>query len=348
MSLITTTGLGKSYGSVDIFSGINLTIPPKCRIAIVGPNGVGKTTLLRILVGIEEPSAGRLQRAKKLKLGYLPQEATLSSGGVLWQECLEALAELREQEDELRRLEAEMADPTRTEEALARYGALQNTFELMGGYTYETRIRQTLTGLGFDERDFQRPLSQLSGGQRTRALLARLLLENPDLLILDEPTNHLDINAVEWLEGYLSQWEGAALIVSHDRYFLDRVVDHIWEMRTDGMEIYRGNYSAYLQQRQERWELRQQVFEAEKERLEKDLDYIKRNIAGQNTLQAKGRLRRLSRILDAIEKGGLQNLQGKKWMEISEETGATAQMMRVEDAEQRIHALRNPTPRPRV
>jgi ATP-binding cassette subfamily F protein 3 len=346
MSLITTTGLGKSYGPVDIFSGVNLTIPPHSRIAIVGPNGVGKTTLIRILIGIEEPSAGQLQQAKKMKFGYLPQEATLPSQGVLWQECLEALTDLREREAELRRLETEMANPELAEEALARYGSLQHAFELLGGYTYENRIRQTLTGLGFDEKDFQRPLGQLSGGQRTRALLARLLLENPDLLILDEPTNHLDINAVEWLEGYLSQWDGAALLVSHDRYFLDRVVDHIWEMRADGLEVYRGNYSAYLQQRQERWELRQQIFQAEKERLEKDMDYIKRNIAGQNTLQAKGRLRRLSRTLVAIAKGGLQSIQGKKWMEISEETGATAQMMGVEEAEQRIHSLRNPVPRP--
>ncbi len=346
MSLITATGLGKSYGSADIFSGIDLAIPPYGRIAIVGPNGIGKTTLIRILVGVEELSEGHIRRVKSLKIGYLPQEASLPNEGLLWQECLAALSDLRAREAELVRLEAEMADPALAEEALARYGPLQHAFEQMGGYTYEARIRQTLTGLGFDEKDFQRPLGQLSGGQRTRALLARLLLENPDLLILDEPTNHLDIHAVEWLESYLSQWEGTALLVSHDRYFLDRGVDHIWEMCRDGLEVYRGHYSAYLEQRQERWDLRQQLFQSEKEKLEKDLDYIKRNIAGQNTLQAKGRLRRLSRTLDAIEKGGIQAIQGKKWMEISEETGASAQMMGVEEAEKRLHALRNPLPRP--
>ncbi len=174
------------------------------------------------------------------------------------------MADLLAMEAELARLEAAMSDPQQAEEALERYGPLQEDFERRGGYTYETRIRQTLTGLGFAPEDFHRPIPQLSGGQRTRALLARLLLSNPDLLVLDEPTNHLDIEAVEWLEGYLSQWEGAALIVSHDRYFLDQVVDHIWEMSQRGLEVYRGNYSAYVQQRQERWELRQQIFEARK------------------------------------------------------------------------------------
>jgi ATPase subunit of ABC transporter with duplicated ATPase domains len=165
-------------------------------------------------------------------------------------------------------------------------------------------------------------------------------------LVLDEPTNHLDIQAVEWLEGYLRQWEGSALIVSHDRYFLDQVVDHIWEMSVNGLELYRGNYSAYLKQRQERWALRQQSFETEKERLEKELDYIRRNIAGQNTLQAKGRLKRLSRTLDAIEKGGFQAIENKKWSEISDETGASSQMMTVDEANHRVSSLRNPLGRP--
>ena len=319
MSLITANDLAKSYGPTDIFSGVTLSIPHGARIAIVGPNGIGKTTLLRILLGLEEPSAGTLQRARGLSIGYLPQEAMLSGAHTLWEECLKPLASLLELEAELARLEAAMSDPDQAEAALQRYGALQQEFERRGGYTYETRIRQTLSGLGFDADDYHRPIPQLSGGQRTRAVLARLLLSDPDLLILDEPTNHLDIQAVEWLEGYLSQWSGAALIVSHDRYFLDRVVDHIWEMSKTGMELYRGNYSAYVQQRQERWDLRQQSFEAEKERLLKEMDYVKRNISGQNTIQAKGRLRRLSRIVQAIESLGFEAVQGKSWAKISEQ-----------------------------
>jgi ATP-binding cassette subfamily F protein 3 len=229
---------------------------------------------------------------------------------------------------------------------LERYGSLQHEFERRGGYTYETRIRQTLSGLGFDPQDFERPLPQLSGGQRTRAVLARLLLSEPDLLILDEPTNHLDIHAVEWLEGYLSQWQGATLIVSHDRYFLDRTVDHIWEMRPNGLEVYRGNYSAYVQQRQERWELRQQIYETEMTRLLKELDYIKRNISGQRVQQAKGKLRRLSREVQAIEMLGFDAVQGKSWLEISDEVEISNHPMGVEELERRIKSLRPPTRRP--
>ncbi len=346
MSLITASDLAKSYGPIDIFSGISLSIPKDARIAVVGPNGIGKTTLLRILLGMEEPTSGNLARARNLKMGYLPQEATLDSSFTLWDECLSALSNLRAIEAELAELEHQMSNPEQAEEALARYGKLQVTFEHLGGYTYETRIRQILTGLGFDETDHQRPVSQLSGGQRTRAVLARLLLSSPDLLILDEPTNHLDIQAVEWLEGYLSQWEGAVLIVSHDRYFLDRVVDHIWEMRKEGLEVYRGNYSAYIQQRQERWDLLQKIYISEKERLEKELDYIKRNIAGQNTTQAKGKLRRLSREVEAIQSLGFAALQSKSWAEISTLADISEHTMGVDEVERRIHSLRPPQNRP--
>jgi ATP-binding cassette, subfamily F, member 3 len=297
-------------------------------------------------MGLEEPSAGTLHRARNLSVGYLPQEAMLSGTHTLWQECLSVLTDLRELEAELACLEDAMSDPDRADTALERYGTLQQEFERRGGYTYETRIRQTLTGLGFETNDLNRPLPQLSGGQRTRAVLARLLLSDPDLLIMDEPTNHLDIHAVEWLEGYLSQWQGATLIVSHDRYFLDQVVDHIWEMRTSGIEVYRGNYSAYVQQRQERWELRQQVYKTELARLLKELDYIKRNISGQRVQQAKGKLRRLSREVQAIEALGFDAVQNKSWMEISDEIEISSHPMGVEEIERRIKSLPPPTRRP--
>jgi ATP-binding cassette subfamily F protein 3 len=346
MSILTTSNLGKSFGADDIFSGLSLSIPRGARIAIVGPNGIGKTTLLRILVGLDEPSEGTLQRARGLNIGYLPQEAELSSQHSLWEECLNAFTDLRRQESELLQLEEQMGDPERREAALTRYGLAQEIFELQGGYTYETRIRQVLTGLGFASPDFERPLSQLSGGQRTRAFLARLLLSNPDLLVLDEPTNHLDMAAVEWLESYLLSWDGAVVLVSHDRYFLDRVAQYIWEMEVSGWETYRGNYTAYLHQRQERWRLRQEIYQAERERLEKELDYVKRHIAGQRTSQAKGKLRRLSRQVEAIESLGFEALQGKQWLEISRQADISTNIMNVAEVERRIHALKSPLKKP--
>jgi ATP-binding cassette, subfamily F, member 3 len=346
MSLVTTQNLTKSFDPVDIFASLSLSIPPGARIALVGANGIGKTTLLRIIAGEDTPSSGEVHRARGLTIGYLPQESVLESHRTLWQESLLPFAELQKQEEKLKQLEVQMSAASASNEFLERYGELQQRFEHAGGYTYETRIRQVLTGLGFADDEFDMPLDHLSGGQRTRALLANLLLEAPTLLVLDEPTNHLDIQAVEWLESTLRDWEGAALIVSHDRYFLDRVCNQIWEMSRSGFETYRGNYSHYLQQRQDRWERRSKTFEAEKQRLEKDLDYIKRNMAGQNVIQAKGRLKRLSRQLQAIEQIGLDALQGKTWSQISEEVVTTKSIMSVDQAHSAIKALRNPLKRP--
>jgi ATP-binding cassette, subfamily F, member 3 len=343
MAVLTATNLHKAYGPEVIFAGVSLSIPQRARVAIVGPNGIGKTTLLRILAGEDSATGGSVHLAKSTRLGYLPQEVGRLGGQTLWEECLNALEELRSQEQRLKALEAEMAENPEDQDLLERYGRLQHAFELAGGYTYENRIEQVLTGLGFKEYDYHMPLDHLSGGQRTRAWLARLLLAAPDLLILDEPTNHLDIQAVEWLESYLRDWDGAVLLVSHDRYFIDQVVNFIYEMTPNGFETYRGNYTHYLHQRDERWEERKQFYASEIARMQRELEYIKKNIAGQRVQMAKGKLSRLSREIEAVEKLGFDGIRGKQWARIAADAGGIdSKPMRVAEAEQRLSALSIP------
>ncbi|KXK15140.1 MAG: putative ABC transporter ATP-binding protein [Chloroflexi bacterium OLB14] len=339
MALITVSSLTKSYGATDIFTNVTLSIEKGSRLGIVGPNGVGKTTLLRILAGDDESSAGTVTRSKGVRSGYLSQEADFKMQGTLWDACHSVFENLIKQQNELHRLEELMAT---NHDVLEEYGKLQEDFERRGGYTYETRIKQVLTGLGFDTADYGLSLEHLSGGQRTRAFLARLLLSDPDLLLLDEPTNHLDIRAVEWLEGYLSQWEGAAVIVSHDRYFLDKVSNVIFEMLPGAQEVYNGNYTAYLKQREERIKRRQEIFESEKEKLNKEMEYIRKNVAGQNVLQAKGKLKRISRLIQAIEQIGFEAALNQKWSETASEVSVTTSIMSVEEAGRRINALKSP------
>ncbi len=340
MSLVTVSSLSKSFGAEDIFRDVTFSVAKGARFALVGPNGIGKTTLLRILVELEEPSAGKVTRAKSLHMGYLPQEADFQLEGTVWDACLSVFADLIRMQDDLERLESEMSEPSKREQALTRYGALQEEFELREGYTYQIRIKQVLSGLGFEAVDFDLSLDHLSGGQRTRAYLARLLLSNPDLLLLDEPTNHLDIAAVEWLEGYLSQWGGAAVIVSHDRYFLDHSCNALLEMAASGSEFYRGNYSTYLQERENRWSHRVEVFESERGKLLKDVEYIRKNISGQNVQQAKGKLRRLTRVVQAIEQVGMEAVVSTNWSQLDVDT--TTSPFSVEEAERHVRSLRPP------
>jgi len=340
MSLINVSSLSKSFGAEDLFSGVTFSVAKGARLAIVGPNGIGKTTLLRILIGQEEASGGTITRAKNLRTGYLSQEADFALEGVLWDVCLEPFADLIRMQGELEKLEVEMSDPSKRDQAMVRYGSVQHEFERLGGYTYPVKIKQVLTGLGFDESDYQMSLDHLSGGQRTRAHLARLLLSNPDLLLLDEPTNHLDIKAVEWLESYLTQWDGAAIIVSHDRYFLDHSCNALLEMAINGSEYYRGNYTIYLNEREIRWNHRYEIFESEREKLLKEVEYIKKNISGQNTLQAKGKLKRLTRVVQAIEQVGMDAAVSTNWSQLDIET--TQSPFSVEEAERRVRGLRPP------
>jgi len=349
MSTLTISNLGFSFGDYDVFLGISASIPNDGKIGLVGPNGIGKTTLLRVLAGLAQPSVGSVTMARGTRIGYLRQEAVDAFAGrhnTVYDEMLAIFAGLREQEAMLRDLEHRMAD-AHSDDLLAEYSVAQDRFEHAGGYEYEQRISQVLYGLGFARSEWNLSIDILSGGQKTRALLARLLLERPDLLILDEPTNHLDVQAVEWLEGMLRTWDGSLLIVSHDRYFLDNVVNRIWEMGPSGFETYHGNYSHYLQQRQERWERRETEFNAVKERFLSELDYIKRNIARDATKnQAVGRLRRLIREVRVVEAGGLDLLLSKNWGQVMDEVDISEAKWGVADVEQAIKGLRNPVIRP--
>jgi ATP-binding cassette subfamily F protein 3 len=296
MSILTASDLAKSYGAQDVFWDVSLQIGRGDKVALIGPNGHGKSTLLRLLAGLDTPTAGRVHRARGLRIGWLPQHPDLPGERTLYDEMLTVFADLQAQQAELRELERAMADPARREGALARYGQVQARFEMAGGYTYESRIRRVLGGLGFREEEHQLPISHLSGGQKTRALLARLLLEEPDLLLLDEPTNYLDLAALEWLEGYLIEWPGSLVVVAHDRYFLDRVVSRVWELAFGRLEEYPGNYSRYVELRAERMARRLTEYQTQQEHIQKTEEFIRRYKAGQRHREARGRQKRLDRL----------------------------------------------------
>ena len=349
MAVLSFSNVTQSFGDFDVFVGASANIPQGGKVGIVGPNGIGKTTLLRILAGLEESSGGSIHFAKGTQIGYLRQEAVRAFAGKensVYKEMLTVFANLRAQEQELKEIEQQMESGDFDDAVFERYSTLQTNFEMSGGYDYDLRIRSVLTGLGFQAEHYELPLAVLSGGQKTRALLARLLLENPDLLILDEPTNHLDIDAVEWLEGVLKVWEGSILIVSHDRYFLDRVVNNIWELGRGGIEAYRGNYTHYVQQREERWALRQSDFDTMQDRFLKELDYIKRNIARDSTKdQAVGRLKRLIRQVKMAQVGGSNAVLKMKWSVARDQYDISGSKWEVPDVESAIKSLPRPSGR---
>lgn len=296
MSLLSANNVSKSFGDLDVLSDISLSVPQNARIGFVGENGSGKSTLLKILAAIDEPDSGTVSRSKDLTIGYLPQQIEIASDKTPYESCLESFADLIAVQDQLNRMEEDLLRSPDDQALLENYGRLQENFENRGGYTYRTKINQILQGLGLINGEEHRPWQQLSGGQKIRAYLARILVSEPQLLILDEPTNHLDINSIEWLESYLRDFSGVVIMVSHDRYFLDQCVNTIWEL-SFSFEVYRGNYSAYLQQREERYQRQLAEYERQQEFIAKEEEYIRRNIAGQNTRQAQGRRKRLETLL---------------------------------------------------
>ena len=296
MSILSGRQLAKYYGAQDVFANINFDIARGDKVGFVGPNGAGKTTLLRIILGFEEPTDGTVSRARNLRVGYLPQNSEFPSQQTLYREMLSVFDELREKQRALAALASEMsraADPT---ELMQQYAKAEQQFDLAGGYEYENRIQRVLSGLGFASSTYSWPIAVLSGGQVTRALLAKLLLQEPELLVLDEPTNYLDLDALEWLESYLQEWRQSLLVVSHDRYFLDRVVSRIWEMDHGSLETYRGNYSHYLMQRADRRLHQLREYQEQQELIAKTEDFIRRYGAGQRSKEAQGRETRLRRM----------------------------------------------------
>ncbi len=301
MAIITLSGVTKSYAGHKVLRGIDLQVDPKEHVALVGANGSGKSTLLRVVSGREHADDGSVQRHRRISVGYLAQEASFQSRRTLREALLEAFAGLRQQQAQLRLLEAELAaagaNPAAwSPETLERYTELMERFEQHGGYSYEQRLEQVLTGLGFERDQWDRPARELSGGQRTRAHLGRLLLEEPDVLLLDEPTNHLDLSTTEWLENFLITWPHTLIVVSHDRYFLDRVTKRTIEIVDGKLESYPAPYTRFVEQRAERYARRHKEYVAQQETIAKTEDFIRRFRAGQRAREARGRQTRLDRV----------------------------------------------------
>ena len=298
MSLVIGENVTHRYTDQDVLSGVSFHLGRHDRVGLVGPNGAGKTTLLKIIGGLLDPTGGSVHRARGLRAAYLPQDTPALEGATVHDVALGALADLRRTEQELHALADQLAAAGGGPDLLARYGSMQADFEARGGYAYPKRIEQVLAGLAFPRDMWDRPLASLSGGQRTRAYLASLLLQDPDVLLLDEPTNHLDLDSVEWLEAWIAGFRGAVVLVSHDRYLLDRATTSTWDLAFAALEPYPAPYSRYLELREERHKERLRRYEAQQESIAKTEDYIRRNIYAGRTGVARGRRTRLEKLKD--------------------------------------------------
>ncbi|MBN6889794.1 ATP-binding cassette, subfamily F, member 3 [Cytobacillus horneckiae] len=303
MILLQVNQLSKSFGADPILTNIKLEVQTRDRIALVGRNGAGKSTLLKMIAGHMSYDSGEMIKSKETQIGYLAQNTGLESELSIWDEMLTVFSYLQQQEKELRALEEKMGDPQimdqpqEYERILKNYDRLQVSFKEQGGYQYEADIRSVLHGLNFQSFSYDTKIAALSGGQKTRLALAKLLLRKPDLLILDEPTNHLDIETLSWLEQYLQSYDGAILIVSHDRYFLDKVVNQVYEITRNHIKRYSGNYSHYLDQKAANYEREMKQYEKQQEEIAKLEDFVQRNLArASTTKRAQSRRKQLERI----------------------------------------------------
>jgi ATP-binding cassette subfamily F protein 3 len=299
MILLEVEAVRKHFGPEPVLDGVSFNVRPGERIGLVGPNGCGKTTLLRILAGRAEPDGGACRVHSSVHLGFLEQQAKFEPGQTLYDEAKTALAALIALQEEAIAVSEEISqssDPIEHKLLAARYDHLQHELQSNDAYNLDHKIQRVLDGLGFDRNHFDQPVASLSGGEQNRLLLAKLLLAEPNLMILDEPSNHLDLAATEWLEDFLLEASAALIVVSHDRYFLDKVTNRTLELFHGTVEAYPGNFSAYWRQKAERLLVQRRTFDKQKEEIEKTKDFIRRNAYGQKHAQAEDRRKKLERL----------------------------------------------------
>lgn len=306
MLLIQAQNVMRRFGDVVLFHNVDMQINEHDRTALVGRNGAGKTTLLKMLAGITEPDEGSISTSKNLTIGYLAQDQGLTSQRSIWNELDSVFAPLHKLEGQIKDAEKRLAqiDPNDSnyQQASTDYDRLQQQYEKQGGFSYESKMRGVLTGFGFDKDQYDVTVDSLSGGQKTRLALAKILLQEPGLLILDEPTNHLDMGTLSWLEDYLKGYSGALLIVSHDRYFLDRVVTTIYDLDNHTLNRYTGNYTQYTQEKTKRLQTAWKHYHEQQAQIDKLEDYVNRNLVrASTTKQAQARRRQLEKM-DRLEK----------------------------------------------
>ena len=301
MLLLQTNDVLRRFGADVLFHNINLQVVDHARVALIGRNGAGKTTLLKMIAGITQPDEGTITKAKGLSIGYLAQDQGLDSQNSIWAELDTVFGSLHQMEAEIHHLEGQLAtvDSTtdRYQEILRDYDRLQEQFQEAGGFEIDSRMRGVLTGFGFEEESYQRPVNSLSGGQKTKLALAKILLQAPQLLILDEPTNHLDMGVLTWLEDYLKGYSGALLIVSHDRYFLDRVVNEVYDLDNQTLHHYTGNYSAFVKNKTARLATEMKHYEQQQKEIAKLEDFVNKNLVrASTTKRAQARRRQLEKM----------------------------------------------------
>ncbi|EAF3875631.1 ABC-F family ATP-binding cassette domain-containing protein [Listeria monocytogenes] len=303
MILLQVQQISKFFGAEVILDNIKLEVKTGDRIALVGRNGAGKSTLLKIIAGKMSYDGGTISKPKSVEIGYLAQNTGLESSKTIWDEMLSVFDSLRKMEADLRKMELRLGepelynDPEKYQALMTDYDTLQHTFKESGGYTYEAEIRSVLNGLRFYPEDYEVEIASLSGGQKTRLALAKLLLAKQDILVLDEPTNHLDIETLAWLETYLQNYHGSLLIVSHDRYFLDKVVNQVYEISRTKIDYYKGNYSSFVNQKQAKLEQMWKEFDKQQKQIAKLEDFVARNIVrASTTKRAQSRRKQLEKM----------------------------------------------------